>query len=140
MAGAADAHGYVTVERVRQAAPERLYIAHRQTRVQRAHAAGDVKADAAGRNDPALIGVECSHTADGKAITPVGVRHHETRRDDARQLSHVDRLLVDFLVHAPNQLAVAVDDSGNAHAPAGVYAPNVVRDLRQSIQIHRVNS
>jgi hypothetical protein len=73
-----------------------------QAGMEGAHAAGDIEPDAAGGNDATFGRVESGHAADGKAVTPVSVRHGIRRLDDARQLGDVGYLLVDFFVHVAN--------------------------------------
>ena len=79
------------------------------------HAAGDVEADAAGRDDAAGVRIERRDAADGKAVAPMGVRHGVRGLHDPRQGRDVRRLLVDLLVHLPDQLLIREDDHGHPH-------------------------
>jgi hypothetical protein len=90
------------------------------------HAAVDVEADAA-RRDDAVGGVHGRHAADGKAIAPVDVGHGETRFDDPRQRRDVGDL-VKRLVAAGDreQLVAGVDKPGHAHVPLGREAKDIL--------------
>ncbi len=127
----ADARRHGAVEIVRKgfetAAEPRLHEARRV----RPHAARDVEADAPGRDDPSLLGIEGGHAADRKAVPPVGVRHRPGRADDAGKGRHVPELLAHFLVERVDQLAARVDSTGDAHAARSRKLPDVRLDLEK---------
>ena len=85
---------------------------------QEAHAAVDVVAHAA-RRDDAVVDVEGRHAADGEAVAAVDVGHGQGVADDAGQVGHVGHL-GEALVAAEgvqDELAVGVDAARHAHAP-----------------------
>ena len=81
----------------------------------RAHAAGDVEADTAGRHDAARIGIEGRDAADRKAVAPMGVGHRIGGVDDARQARDIADLLEDLVVHLGDQPLVAVKHGRHTH-------------------------
>ena len=97
-----------------------------QPGVQAAHTAGNIEADAAGRDHAALVGVEGRHAADGKAITPVRIGHGVTGLDDAGQGRDVDGLFVDLVVHGADERFIGVDDRRHAHGAVGFDLPFVI--------------
>ena len=94
-------------------------LGNRETSQHRAHAAGDIEPDAAGRNDAALVGIEGRHAADGKAVAPMGVGHGIGCSDNARQRGDVCGLLVDLIVHVADQVFVGIDDRRHTHGAVG---------------------
>ena len=70
-----------------------------QSGMQRADTAGDVKADAAGRHDAAIVRIECGNPADRKTVSPMGVGHRINGAREARQQCDVTQLRVDLVVH-----------------------------------------
>ncbi len=101
-----------------------------------AHTAGDVKADAAGGNDAALLRVERRHAADRKAVAPVRVRHDVTRLDDAGERSNTRCLLGHLVVHGPDQGLVGIEDDRHSHCPCGLNAPRHIIQLREIARVH----
>ena len=102
----------------------------------RAHAARDVEADAAGRHDAALLGIERRDAADREAVAPMGVRHGVGRLHDAGQRRDIDRLLEDLVVHVADQLLVGVDDRRHAHRAVRLDAPRRRIDAGETSGIH----
>ena len=70
----------------------RLHIFQTEIAAEQAHAAIDVVADTARRDDTGFD-VGCSHSSDGKTITPVDVRHTEGHVEDAGEIGYVLHLL-----------------------------------------------
>jgi hypothetical protein len=94
LAGGADADRDGAKQRLRQV-PLMLENARTgQAGQMRAHAAGDVEADAARRHNSILLGVERGNAADREAVAPVGVGHGVGSAHDARQRGDVDGLLL----------------------------------------------
>ena len=134
--GAADPGGNLGEERIREKRLMRLDLGPRQTGGKQSHAAGDVEADAAGR-DHALVRVEGRHAADREAVAPVGIGHGVGRLQDTRQPGHVRGLLEDLVVHLLDQIATRVDHRRHPHARVGLDAPFGLGDAGQFRQVHR---
>ncbi len=113
---AADPRRDVARELVREVFLHGRQVAHGEPGEHRAHAAGNVEADAARRNDPALAGIECRHPANGEAVAPMRVRHRIGRLHDAGEPRDIGRLLVDLVVHRADEVLIRKDDGRHAHA------------------------
>src|SRR4029077_10829295 len=74
----ADTGGHVAEEAVHKFAQPRLDLLACKPRRQQSHAAVDVVADAAGRDD-SLIEIECRDATDREAVTPMDIWHRERR-------------------------------------------------------------
>lgn len=134
---AADSRRNVAEELVGEFALNRRDVAEGQPCEHRAHAAGNVEADAARRYDAALVGIEGGHPADREPIAPMRVRHRVNRLHDARQPRHIGGLLVDLIVHVGDERVVGVDDSRHAHAAHRLDAPCRFIEPREAGRIHR---
>jgi hypothetical protein len=78
----ADTGGHVAEELVHEFAQPRLDLLACEPRRHQSHAAVDVVADAAGRDD-SLIEIKCRDATDREAVTPMDIWHCERRGDDA---------------------------------------------------------
>ena len=107
---AADAGRDLAKQRIGERLLHGQDVGHFEPGQHRAHAAGDIEADAARRHDAALVRIEGRHAADRETIAPVGVRHGIGRLHDSGQRRDIGRLLVDFVVHVADQLLIGVDD------------------------------
>ncbi len=112
------------------------YLLGGQARVQSPYAAGDIEADPAARYHTAQFRIEGRDPANGKAITPVGIRHGVGGFDDTGQGGHLGDLLIDFLIHAFDQFFAGINDAGNPHIPVGFDAPFGGRLLLESRDVH----
>src|SRR5690606_4560604 len=134
--GAADAGRDVAEKLIRERFLLRLDIGQREPGVPAPDAAGDVEADAAGRDDSSFVRIECRDAADRKPVAPMRIRHRVRRPHDARQRGDVAYLRVALLVHLADERLVAIDDARHAHLAGGVYAPAVLGFALEQIQIH----
>jgi hypothetical protein len=108
---------------------------------QHAHAAVDVEADAA-RRDDAAVGAKCGHSADGEPVAPVTVGHAQRRPHDAGQTGHVGDLLEDALIHGTQERLGCVDARRHQHPRllAGRDLPHAIADgnrLHRSLRCRR---
>jgi hypothetical protein len=88
-----------------------------QFRTHEPHPAGDVESHAAGRDDAPVVDVRGRYPSDGKAVTPVDVRHRIGGSDDARKGGHVRHLLDrPILLRLLGQLLSGEHDPRDAHA------------------------
>src|SRR5262249_9980333 len=95
----------------------RLDVAVEEVGADEADAAVDVVADAAGRDDAAFVRIGGADAADAEAVTPVDVRHGETRLLNARQKRDVGDLLGRLVrFDAFDELFVGEDQPVDAHA------------------------
>ena len=98
-------------------------------RAQQPHAARDVVADSAGRDDP-VVHAERGDAADREAVAPVNVGHRIRRLDDPRQAGDVAHLLQGVVELPPlHGLASGKYPAGNAHRGLLLELPLEVRDL-----------
>ena len=119
MPALADAGGNITEELIDQRPDPILDVAPFEAGAQEPHAAVDVIADAAGRDDAAFLGVGGSHSADAKAVAPVDVGHGQAGLLNAGQGRHVGDLLGTLIVlDLLDQLVVGEDDAVDAHVGA----------------------
>jgi len=65
----------------------------KQFRADQSHAAVDVVADTAGRNDAPLVRIGRANTADAEPVTPMDVGHRKTGDLNSRQKGNVGNLL-----------------------------------------------
>ena len=133
---AAEASGNLLIERVGERPLHLLDVGNRKSGQHGSHAAGDVEADAAGGNDTALFRVERSHATDGEAISPMRVGHDIGRLDDPGQRGDVGGLLVDLVVHGPDEVFIGVDDAGHAHGAGRLDLPCRFVDTGEACRIH----
>ena len=117
-AAPAHAGGDFAVERRAQFRKLGMNFADRHVRAQQPHAAIDVVADSA-RRDDSILGIERGHAAYGKPVALVNVRHGQGVAHDARQRGHVDELLEravrgDLVQHVVR----GIDARGHAHVRA----------------------
>ena len=137
--GDGEPHGSSPADSRRHGAVEvvsdRLEMLAERARLQasreRAHATGDVEADAPRRHDASAVGIEGGDAADGKAVTPVGVRHGEGGADDARERGDVGDLLADLLVERVDQDPAREDAARHTHRSGGRQLPDVRFDFAQ---------
>ncbi len=110
----------------------RFDVVEIEIRSHQPHAAVDVVADAAGRNDPALFGISGAYASDTKPVAPVDVGHGETRVLDPRQERHVGDLFGSLIMaDLFDERVVGEDEPVDAH-PGLVRLgnpPQVVVDL-----------
>jgi hypothetical protein len=109
-----DARRHGGEEGVDQLAEARPDLGLGEIGAQHAHAAVDVEADAARRDDP-RVGAEGGHAADREAIAPVAVGHAERGPDDPGEARDVGHLLEDALVHPGQEGLRGVDPGGDQH-------------------------
>ncbi len=82
-----------------------------------AHAAVDVVADAAGRNDAPFFRIGRAHAPDAKAIAPVNIGHGETGHLNARECGDIGHLFAGLIsANLLDERIVGVDDAIDAHA------------------------
>mmetsp|Transcript_68787 Transcript_68787/g.212716 ORF Transcript_68787/g.212716 Transcript_68787/m.212716 type:complete len:231 (+) Transcript_68787:1015-1707(+) len=146
----AHAHGDVVEERLREALLQGLHVRVEEIRSHQPHAAVDVEANAAGRDDRLRVAhVKGRDVADGKAVAAVDVGQTDGVLADARQGGHVADLLhrgqeashvggltaeaPQLVEHEPLQVRVHEELAGDVHVrhealPDGVHG---VRLLRQ---------
>ena len=134
--GAAHAGGYGLEQGVGQPRLDRLGFGSFKAGKQVADAAGDVEADAAGRDDAAGLGVERGDAADRKTVAPMGVGHGIGGLDDAGEAGDVGRLLQDLVVHVLDELGAGEDHRGHAHPAFGRKHPFEIGLPRQSAGVH----
>jgi len=135
-AGAAESRRDALVERVGELALHAAQLFGFEAGEKRAHAAGNVEADATRGDHAAVIGIERGDAADRKAVAPVRVGHRERRLDDARQRGDVGNLLGDLIVHRADQCLVGVDHAGNAHLSRARQLPLALASTVQSCTVH----
>jgi hypothetical protein len=119
--GAAGAHtaGDGGEESVQQRLQLRQEFRLAQGGHEKPHAAGDVVPHSS-RGEDALFGVEGGHAADGKAVSPVDVRHGDALPHDARQGCHVHNLGEGvFLKDGLQDVLVREEQPGDAHVLPG---------------------
>ena len=121
--GAAHAGGYGLEQGVGQPRLDRLGFGPFKAGKQVADAAGDVEADAAGRDDAAGLGVERGDAADRKTVAPMGVGHGEGGFLDAGQGGHVGNLFMDFGVHVAQERLGGEQHARDAHLALGLDPP-----------------
>jgi hypothetical protein len=123
-------------QRVGEFLLHRQDIRDRKPGQHRAHATGNVEADATGRHDAALVRIEGRDSANREAIAPVGVRHGIRRPDDPRQGRDVGCLLVDLVVHVADEVFVGINDRRDQHSPVRLDTPRGGIDAREATGIH----
>lgn len=101
----------------------RQNILYRQAGEHRSHAAGNVEADAAGRDHASLRRIEGGHAADRKPLTPMGIGHRDRGRHDPRQGGDIAGLLTNFIVHLGDKLLIRENDRRHAHRSGRFDAP-----------------
>src|SRR5262249_4029305 len=132
----ADACRNFAVERVGQCALHGPNVGELESGEYGAHAAGNVEADAARRDDAIRIRIEGGNSANRKAIAPVRVGHNVGRGNNAGKRCNICRLVVNLVVHAADEVFVRVDDRGHAHRAAALDAPSRLIDAREACRIH----
>jgi hypothetical protein len=140
MPGTAQPGGHPAEQFIGERLPGERDVIRAQPGVQAAHAAGDIETDAAGRDDPALLGIEGRHAADRETVTPVRVRHRIGMIDDARQGRHVSHLLVNLVVHGFDQRTIGVNDRGHPHPALCRDFPGVCVTLGKQAEFHALIS
>ncbi len=86
-----------------------------EVRKDEAHAAVDVKTDAARGDDPCFE-IHGGHAANGESIAPMTVGHTIGIADNTGQGRHVGHLVDDAFIHVLHELLRGVDPSGNPHS------------------------
>jgi len=135
-AGAAHARRDAGIQGFRQLPLHRDDVGAVQSRMQAAHSAGDVEADAARGNHAALIGIESGDAADRKAVSPVRIRHGIGGPDDAGEPGDVDRLLIHLPVHRAQQRLGREDHGRHAHVIVRADLPLMRGSPGEEIQVH----
>ncbi len=121
-----DAGGDAGEQPVHQPRQERLDRLPAPRPGEQPHAAVDVVAHPARRDDP-LVGVHRRHSADREAVAPVDVRHGDRGAEDAGQVGDVGDLVeAGVVAQLGHQLVAGVDDAVDAHAAAARQPPAVV--------------
>ena len=95
----------------------RMQLIESQAGMQRAHTAGDVEADATGRDHPSLVRIERRHAADRKAIAPMCIRHGVSGLLYAGQGGDIADLFKYLLIHGLDQFLISIDDRRHPHFP-----------------------
>ena len=134
------ARGNVAEELVHQFANLRPTLLAGQRTAEQAHAAIDVKADAAGRNHAVVVRVRGRHAADGEAVALVNVGHGQRPPHDPRQHRHVDRLLErEVFEQVLQQPLVRVDERVRQHSRlrAARHQQAVIIELLQLLHFQR---
>ncbi len=84
---------------------------------------GEIEPYAAGGNDAPVVRIERGNSTDGKPIAPVCSGHRIGGADNTPQGRHIDDLLVDLVVHVPNQLLRGKDHPRYPHLAGGRNLP-----------------
>ena len=135
-ASAADACRNLAEQRVGKRLLHRNNVGDFETGQHRAHAAGNIEADPAGRHHTALVWVKRRHAANGKAVAPVGIRHGIGRLYNPGQRRDIGRLFVDLVVHFADQVFVGIDDRWHPHRAVRLNAPSYSVDTREPAGVH----
>src|SRR5438067_183633 len=133
---AADACRNFAVERVGQCALYAPNVGELEPGEYRAHAAGNVEADTARRNNAIRIRIESCNSTDWKPVAPMRVGLDVGRGNYARKRRDICRLVVNFVIHAADEVFVGVDDRGHAHRAVALDAPGRLIDAREACRIH----
>ena len=113
----ADAGGNLAEEGVHQGVDPRLHVAQREVGGHQPHAAIDVVAHAARRDDAAFQRIGRADAADAEAVAPVDIGHGQAGHLDARQEGDVGHLLRGLVVaDLLDELFIGEDAAFGAHA------------------------
>ena len=133
----ADAGGHVAEELVHEFAQPRLDLLACEPRRHQPHAAVDVVADTAGRDD-SLLEIKRRDATDREAVTPMDIWHRERRGDDAGQVRDVGGLLRCFVANdLRDHLLGRVNARRHTHAAGLRQFPEVIGELADVV-VHGV--
>ena len=102
----------------------------------RPHTARHIEANAASGHHAVVIRIECSDSADRKAVSPMGIRHGVSCTNDPRKRGDVFKLFRNFLVHVADEALAAIDDRRHAHRLDSLYLPGSLGQFLNLRDVH----